>query len=104
MATETISKAAEAALRFDQVGVPIKNTVKDFEELGKSPVEASLKLTEQHRYLTAEIFSQIKALQDQGREAEAAKLAQETYADSIIGRTTQLQEHVGLLERAWRLG
>ena len=102
VATETISKAAEAALRFDQVGVPIKNTVKDFEELGKSPVEASLKLTEQHRYLTAEIFSQIKALQEQGREAEAAKVAQEAYADSIIGRTTQLQEHVGLLERAWR--
>ncbi|GAO71779.1 phage tail tape measure protein [Comamonas sp. E6] len=102
VATETISKAAEAALRFDQVGVPIKNTVKDFEELGKSPVEASLKLTEQHRYLTAEIFSQIKALQDQGREAEAAKLAQEAYADSIIGRTTQLQEHVGLLEQAWK--
>jgi len=102
VATETISKVAEAALRFDQVGVPIKNTVKDFEELGKSPVEASLKLTEQHRYLTAEVFSQIKALQEQGREAEAAKLAQETYADSIIGRTTQLQENVGLLERAWR--
>lgn len=102
VATETISKAAEAALRFDQVGVPIKNTVKDFEELGKSPVEASLKLTEQHRYLTAEVFSQIKALQEQGREAEAAKLAQEAYADSIIGRTTQLQEHVGLLEQAWK--
>ena len=96
VATETISKAAEAALRFDQVGVPIKNTVKDFEELGKSPVEASLKLTEQHRYLTAEIYSQIKALQDQGREAEAAKLAQEAYADSIIGRTTQL-------EKAWKV-
>lgn len=102
VAAETISKAAEAALRFDQVGVPIKNTVKDFDELGKSPVEASLKLTEQHRYLTTEIFSQIKALQDQGREAEAAKLAQEAYADSIISRTTQLQDHVGLLERAWK--
>ncbi|EFI63722.1 MULTISPECIES: phage tail tape measure protein [Comamonas] len=102
VATETISKAAEAALRFDQAGVPIKNTVKDFEELGKSPVEASLKLTEQHRYLTAEVFSQIKALQEQGREAEAAKVAQEAYADSIIGRTTQLQEHVGLLEQAWK--
>ncbi len=102
VATETIAKAAEAALRFEQAGVPIKSTVKDFEELGKSPVEASLKLTEQHRYLTSEIFSQIKALQDQGREAEAAKLAQEAYADSILNRSTQLQEHVGLLERAWK--
>ena len=102
VASETIAKAAEAALRFEQAGVPIKNTVKDFEELGKSPVEASLKLTEQHRYLTAEIFSQIKALQEQGREAEAAKVAQEAYADAILNRTSQLQEHVGLLEKAWR--
>lgn len=102
VASESIAKAAEATLRFEQAGVPIKNTVKDFEELGKSPVEASLKLTEQHRYLTAEIFSQIKALQEQGREAEAAKVAQEAYADSILSRTNQLQEHVGLLEKAWR--
>lgn len=102
IASETIAKAAEAALRFEQVGVPIKNTVKDFEELGKSPVEASLKLTEQHRYLTSEIFAQIKVLQDQGREADAAKLAQEAYADAILNRTSQLQEHVGLLEKAWR--
>lgn len=102
VASESIAKAAEATLRFEQAGVPIKNTVKDFEELGKSPVEASLKLTEQHRYLTAEIFSQIKALQEQGREAEAAKVAQEAYADSILSRTAQLQEHVGILEKAWR--
>ncbi|GGH62129.1 hypothetical protein GCM10010975_26510 [Comamonas phosphati] len=98
---ETIAKAAEAALRFEKVGVPLKQTVKDFEELGKSPVEASLKLTEQHRYLTSEIFAQIKALQDQGRTAEAAKVAQEAWADAILNRTSQLQGNIGLLERAW---
>lgn len=103
VAAGNIRLVAEAALRMErEAGIPIENTVKSFEELGKSPVEASLKLTEQHRYLTAEIYQQINALVDQGREADAARLAQETYADSIMERTGQLQERLGLLERAWR--
>lgn len=103
IAAGSIQLVAEAALRMErEVGVPVSKTVNSFEELGKSPVDASLKLTEQHRYLTAEIYQQIKALADQGREAEAAKLAQETYANALMERTGQLQERLGLLERAWR--
>lgn len=103
VAAGNIKLVAEAALRMErEAGIPIENTIKSFEELGKSPVEASLKLTEQHRYLTAEIYQQIKALADQGRETEAAKLAQETYADAVMERTGQLHERLGLLERAWR--
>jgi lambda family phage tail tape measure protein len=103
IAAGSLTKVAEAALSLErEAGIPIKNTVKDFEELGKSPVQASLKLTEQHRYLTAAIYEQMKALQDQGRDADAARLAQETWADSIISRTGQLQGNLGYLERAWR--
>ena len=103
VAVGSIQLVAEAALRMErEASIPIGDTVKSFEELGKAPVEASLKLTEQHRYLTAEIYQQIKALADQGRETEAAQLAQETYADTLIKRTGQLQERLGILERAWR--
>ncbi|WP_315125324.1 phage tail tape measure protein [Comamonas antarctica] len=103
VAAGSIQLVAEAALRMErEAGIPIENTVKSFAELGKSPVEASLKLTEQHRYLTAEIYQQIKALADQGRESEAAQLAQETYADALMKRSGQLQERLGFVERAWR--
>lgn len=102
VAREAIAKAAEAALLFDKAGIPVEQTVKDFEALGKSPVEASLKLTEQHRYLTAEIYQQIKALKDQGRDAEAARVAQDAYADAIIGRAGQIEERLGILQKAWR--
>jgi lambda family phage tail tape measure protein len=103
VAAESIQKVTEVALNLErEAGVPIAQTVSDFAELGKSPVEASLRLTETHRYLTAEVYEQIKALQDQGRESEAAKLAQETYANAMMGRTDQLKDRLGFLEKAWR--
>lgn len=103
VARDSIAKVAEVALRLEKdAGVPIADTVKAFDELGKSPVEASLKLTEQHRYLSAEIYQQIKALQDQGRELEAAKLAQDAYAEVMLGRTDQMVDRLGIFERAWR--
>lgn len=103
VARDSIAKVAEVALRLEKdAGIPIADTVKAFDELGKSPVEASLKLTEQHRYLTAEIYQQIKALQDQGRELEAAKLAQDAYAEVMLGRTDQMVDRLGIFERAWR--
>ncbi len=103
VARDSIARVAEVALRLEkEAGVPVQETVKHFVELGKAPVEASLKLTEQHRYLTAEVYQQIKALQDQGRELEAATLAQDTWANTMDVRMGQMQERLGLFERAWR--
>ncbi|RMX06710.1 phage tail tape measure protein [Corticibacter populi] len=103
IARDSIQQVAEVALRLERdAGTPVEQTVRQFDELGKSPVEASLKLTEQYRYLTAEVYQQIKALQDQGREDEAAALAQRTYADAMQGRTEQLDQHLGIIQRGWR--
>lgn len=103
VARDSIAGVAEVALRLERdAGIPVQETVKHFEELGKSPVEASLKLTEQYRYLTAEVYQQIKALQDQGRELEAANLAQQTFASAMADRTTQMVDRLGIFERAWR--
>lgn len=93
--------AIVAASLEDRAGIPVANTVKAFEELGKSPVEASLKLTEQYRYLTAEIYEQIKALEDEGRMAEAATTAQNAYADAMDGRMSELTQRLGYVEAAW---
>ncbi|MBP6778358.1 MAG: phage tail length tape measure family protein, partial [Piscinibacter sp.] len=103
VASGTLGIVANAALRLEREGVQsIDVTIKQFEELGKSPVQASLKLNETTRYLTAEVYNQIRALEEQGRTAEAASLAQQTYAEAMSGRTQQLQENLGYLERAWR--
>mgnify|MGYP000016341791 FL=1 len=83
-------------------GQDVADTVKQFEQLGRSPVEASLKLTEQYRYLTAETYRQIKALVDRNKVQEAGDLAQRVFAETAIQRTAQLEGNLGTLEKAWR--
>lgn len=102
VAGKNLQQFAQVAIDLEKrAGIPVENTAKAFEELGKKPVEASLKLTEQYRYLTGEVFNQIKALEDQGKTAAAAEVAQRAYADAMAGRTAQLQQNLGTIERAW---
>lgn len=81
-------------------GAAVKSTVKEFEELAKSPVEASLKLNEKYNYLTASVLAQIDALERQGKHLEAANLAIETLANTIDQRTPQMLANMGSLEKA----
>lgn len=99
-----LNKITEATLRLDSVGAQsMQDSVKQFAELGKAPVEASLKLNEQFHYLTESSYRQIKALQDMGREDEAAALAQRTYAQAMSDRAAEVSQNLGLIERAANL-
>jgi len=103
VAESSLDTAAEAALRLERSGAQaVEKTVAQFAELGKSPVEASLKLNEQYNYLTVEVYRQIKALQDEGREREAAALAMSTYANAADTMATAVDKNLGILERSWR--
>ncbi|MFT0533923.1 phage tail length tape measure family protein, partial [Castellaniella hirudinis] len=91
-----------AAMQWEAAtGTAVSEVVKQFNELGKDPLKESLKLNESMNFLTASVYEQIKALQDQGRETEAAALAQKTFADTIKERAPQIIENIGYIERAW---
>lgn len=93
---------ARAALAFEKAtGQAVSKTVAQFAELGRSPVEASVKLNEQMNYLTADIYKQIKALEDQGRATAAADLAQKAFADTIENRSAMVIQNLGYIEKAW---
>lgn len=103
VSANVLGSVAEAAVLMEKsTGKAIGETVKEFEDLGKSPVEASLKLNEQYRYLTASVYQQIKALEDQGKTAEAAALAQKSYADAVTTRAKEVSQTLGTLETAWK--
>lgn len=103
VAAGDLERFTETAVRMERdVGVAVKDTVSAFAELGKSPVEASKKLNDQHNYLTASIYSQIKALEQQGNATGAAQLAQETYDKAMQRVAAGMQERLGVLEKAWR--
>lgn len=91
-----------AAVRLESVGgAAAEETAARFAELGKAPLQASLKLNESMNYLTASTYRQIKALMDQGRTTEAARVAQAAFADTLADRTSQMETNLGLVERGW---
>jgi hypothetical protein len=91
-----------AAIRFEQVGgSAAEETAKAFADLAKSPLEAALKLNQATNFLTQSTYQQIKALEEQGRTVEAARVAQEAYVTAIETRTPQMVQSLGYVERAW---
>jgi len=100
--SENLQRAAQAALAFEKAtGTAIDTTVKHFQELAKSPLEATLKLNEGMNFLTVSVYEQIKALQEQGKSTEAANLAQKTYADTLSSRSAEILKNVGFIEERW---
>ncbi|UGQ45078.1 phage tail length tape measure family protein [Massilia endophytica] len=96
----SFSTSAIAAQK--ELDISIEKTAANYAELGHSPVEASLKLTQQYHYLTAATFEQIKALEDQGRTEEAAVIAQAAYSTAFEQRAKEVHDNLGLVERGWR--
>lgn len=96
-----IEQAAEAVVRFSRVGGSVEDTVKKFERLGKEPLKAVIDLNEAENFLTVAVYKQIKALEEQGRVTEAAKVAQQAYAASLNGRAQQIEQNLGSIERGW---
>jgi len=103
VASGDLEKFAVTAIQMERnVGVSVADTVKHFAELGASPVEASRKLNSQYGYLTASVYSQIKALKEQGDTLGAAGLAQQTYERAMANVSTTMEGRLGLMERSWR--
>jgi len=103
VARDSLHAAGTAIIGFSKAsGAEVKNLVKEFAELGKSPSESIYKLNEQYNFLTATTYQQIVALEQQGRKEDAAALAQKSYADAIRVRTEELTKTLGYMERAWK--
>jgi lambda family phage tail tape measure protein len=102
IAVQNFEQFAAVAVKLQRdAGQAVTETVKNFAELGKDPLEASVKLNGATRFLTLSVYEQIKALSDQGRTSEAAAVAQKAYADAMTQRTGALQANLGYIERGW---
>ncbi|WP_165976046.1 phage tail tape measure protein [Pseudomonas putida] len=103
IAGDSLATVATAALEMkNATGRAVEETVAEFVEIGKDPVEAARKLNEQYNFLTAATYSQIVALKEQGDTVGATKLLTDTYADTISTRSKEITENLGYIERAWR--
>ncbi|MBM6442409.1 phage tail tape measure protein [Pseudomonas sp. MIL9] len=102
VAAYSFEEITKAALTMkDATGKAVEETVAQFASIAKEPVAASIKLNEQYHYLTASVYEQIVALEKQGQQAEAVRLATDAVADAIQGRGDQITQRLGLIEGAW---
>lgn len=93
--TTAVVKTSEAT------GIATDKLVDDFNKIAADPVAAITKLNDQYHFLTLATYNQIKALQDEGNQQEAARVASEAYSSSMIQRSNQIKENLGYLETAW---
>ena len=102
IAGESFTGITQAAVSMQEAtGKAVSETVSEFVRLADDPVKASAALNEQYHYLTASVYSQIAALEEQGDHAGAVKLATEQYADAINERTPKILENLSFWERAY---
>lgn len=103
IAGASLQSVAQAALAMERMtGDAIDKTVAKFEEIGRSPVDALAKLNQEHHFLTAAVFEQVRALDEQGNRQEAARVATEAFSSTVVSRSREVEESVGTLEKAWR--
>ncbi|WP_028693953.1 phage tail length tape measure family protein [Pseudomonas cremoricolorata] len=103
IAGENFEQIASAALAMeDATGKAVSTTIDEFVKIAEDPVSAAQALNDQYHFLTASVYSQIAALQEQGDETGAAQLLTETYAQTLESRSAQVTENLGAVQRAWR--
>lgn len=103
VAAENLEKVSLAAIEMERAtGQSVGDTEKIFAKLGDDPVKASQRLNESMHFLTASTYAQIKAADELGDKEAAASIAQNAAADALRQRAAQVEQQLGLLERAWR--
>lgn len=103
VAKANLAGFTEVAVRMERtLDQPLTETAQRFQELGRAPLEASVRLNRGLNYLTAATYEQIRALMAQGKEAQAGALAQQAYADAMESRTKRVAENLGTLQTAWK--
>ena len=102
LASGSFVEISEAALAMEKAtGKSVDATVAEFVKIAEDPVAAAKSLNEQYHFLTASVYSQIVALQEQGDTVGAAKILTDSYASTIETRAGQITKNLGLIERGW---
>lgn len=100
--TATLKEYAQAAIDWEKAtGTSVEKTAKAFASLQEEPLKAALELQKGMNFLTVATYEEIRALEEQGRKADAAAVAQKAYAAALRGGTSEIRDNLGILERSW---
>ena len=102
VSNELLRESAQSAVLWERAtGQAASKTAEQFASLKGDPLTAVLKLNEGMNFLTKSTYEQIKSLDDQGKSAAAAAVAQQAYATALTSRSSEIQRNLGSIERGW---
>ena len=100
---KTFDLVVQAAAHMQEAtGQSIGATIKKFEDIAKSPVDALLKLNETEHFLTESQLQRVQALQDEGREQDAASEASRIYASRLNDIASAADAATPHLSQMWK--
>lgn len=102
VAAESLERVTTAVVEISEAtGIATEKLVGDFNDIAADPVAAITKLNDQYHFLTLATYNQIKALQDEGNQQDAARVATDAYANAMQQRANDIHQNLGILEHAW---
>ncbi|MGT8676503.1 phage tail length tape measure family protein [Klebsiella pneumoniae] len=103
VAAESLERVTTAVVEISEAtGIATEKLVGDFNDIAADPVAAITKLNDQYHFLTLATYNQIKALQDEGNQQDAARVATDAYANAMQQRANDIHQNLGILESAWK--
>lgn len=88
-------------LQSQATGQSVDDLVAKYVKIAEDPLKAVVEFSGVYRTLTADVYAQVKALKEQGREQEAVTLVLKKYSDESTAMAERVSENLGLIERGW---
>ncbi|EJE5641069.1 phage tail tape measure protein [Salmonella enterica] len=99
---QAVDMVSRTAARMQEaVGQSVDETIRQFKRLQDDPVNAAKELDRTLHFLTASQLEQIRVLGEQGRTADAAKIAMSAYSEEMNKRAGDVYDNLGWIEKAW---
>jgi len=102
IASTSFQKIATSAIEFEKAtGKATQATVDEFKKIAEDPVKALADLNNKYNFLTAAVYEQVRALQENGDKQAAATIAEDAYANALSERAAKIKANLGTIESAW---
>ena len=102
IAESDYAQFAQSVIVYSQAsGKEIADVVAEYAKIGADPVKAVEKLSGSLNSMTAEVYAQVRALVEQGKEQEAVRLVQQKFAEETGRMGETVKENLGYIEKGW---
>lgn len=102
VSSRDMGELAAVASKYSKVmGVDLAKVIAEYIGLNDKASDKMLQLNQKYRNLTPVVYAQVVALEKEGKQVEAVKLANEELAKAQEKATKDTLQNIGLVEKAW---